>query len=101
MFLTPSDTFVAYPGNSVGFTCGNPSGAIQSIEWLLNGSSFETLTLKNVTQVLSRVGDEITSGILRFADLPLKYRTTTIQCRIQYKMGQPEDSAISKLVVQG
>ena len=102
MFVAPSDTLVAYPGDSARFTCGDRSiRTIQSIEWLLNGSSLETLSLKNVTQVVARVGDEITSGLLRFSDLLLNYRMTTIQCRLVFEMGQSGLSMIALLVVQG
>ena len=101
MFVAPPSPLVAYPGDTVRFTCGDRSRSIQSIEWLLNGSSLETLTLRNVTQVLSRAGDEITSGVLRFADLPLEYRNTTIQCHVEYEMGQSELSTIALLAVQG
>ncbi len=89
---------VSYPGGSARFRCTSTLD-IANIQWLLNGISLESLNLRNVTQ--SSLQDDLgmlVGSTLRFADIPVEYNNTIIQC---VTTGLFEASEESVLLLQG
>ena len=78
--------------NLFGYTCIGGSPA-ESVQWLLNGSLFETLNLKHARAFVDKIG----SAVLRFMDVPLEYNMTRIACRD----ASGRMSAENLLLVQG
>ncbi len=103
MFVTPPDMFVSYPGGSARFRCTSASlPDIANVQWLLNGISLESLNLRNVTQGSLRddLGVLVVST-LRFADIPVEYNYTIIQCSVEYTTGSFLASEEAVLLLQG
>ena len=71
--------------------------------WFINGSSLEDLTLDNVRQALLNEASStaIEGGSLTFADVPVEYNMTTIQCLVEYSTGDMMRSLKTSLLVQG
>ncbi len=89
---------VFIPGDSAIYNCASPSGTITSVEWLINGTLLEDLSLTNVVTEFSQLTKQ---GTLRFNDISVEYNNTNIQCRANLSNGETVDSNNSTLLVQG
>lgn len=100
--LNTSNTLVVYPGDDIYIRCSiNSIYEVISIEWILNGTALNDLSLDNVTANLNQEQGKITSGNLRIISVPIEYVRTTIECRVTL-MGlawQVSDNVV--LLVQG
>ncbi len=104
MFVTPPDVVVSYPGGPARFRCISISRqVIANVQWLLNGSSLDSLTLRNVSHSLAQdeFTNQITTATLNFADIPVEYNNTIIQCSVEYTTGSFEASEEAVLLLQG
>ena len=103
MAIGPREVIVSYPGGPAVFDCVSFSTMTEAVHFLVNGSLLDSLTLKNVTQeVLLNSMGELRGGILRFADLPVEYNNTHIQCRARLSTGSYVTSDVATLLlVQG
>lgn len=73
------------PGGNAVFSCYSPSGGIDSISWLVNGSTLETLDLgEDVTAEFNR---KFGIGKLNLTNLTLSYNTSRIQCIAKFRSG--------------
>ena len=102
VMVGPRDVVVSYPGGSATFDCISFSTETVDVHFLVNGSLFDSLTLKNVTQevLLNNMG-QAQAGILRFEDLPVEYNNTRIQCRAELSIGSFVTSVVYTLLLQG
>ena len=101
MAIGPSDVIVSYPGGPARIDCITFI-TTTVVQFIVNGSLLESLTLKNVTQeVLLNGMGELQGGILRFADLPAEYNNTRIQCRAEFSMGSSQTTTSVVLLLQG
>ena len=87
-----------YAGGRASVACVSTdlSRTITSVDWFVNGSSFESLTLINV------MTENTVDGryAMRFANVPVEYNTTEISCRVNYNSG-PSQLGTSMLLLQG
>ncbi len=98
--LSSSNGIVFIPGDNPIYNCGSSSGAITiaSVEWFINGTQLEDLSLTNVETVFVELSRQ---GSLRFNNLSVKYNNTNIQCRATLSNGETVDSNNVALLVQG
>ncbi len=83
------------------FNCGSASDAtitITSVQWLINGTPLEDLSLTNVGTEFSQISRQ---GTLVFRNISVEYSNTNIQCRATLSNGETEDSNNVTLLVQG
>ncbi len=83
------------------FNCGAASDApitITSVQWLINGTRLEDLSLTNVGTEFSQLSRQ---GTLVFNNISVEYNNTIIQCRANLSNGETVDSNIDTLLVQG
>ncbi len=90
------DVFI--PGVNPVFNCGAASDAtitIASVQWMINGTRLEDLSLINVETEFSQISGQ---GTLVFRNITEEYNNTNIQCRAN---GTTVDSNNVTLLVQG
>ncbi len=68
-----------------------------SVEWLINGTRLEDLSLTNVETVFVELSRQ---GSLRFNNIYVEYNNTNIQCRATLSNGETVDSNNVALLVQ-
>ena len=71
---------------------------ITSVQWLINGTRLEDLSLTNVGNEFSPISR---LGALVFINISVEYNNTNIQCRATLDNGETVDSNNSTLFVQG
>ncbi len=98
--LTSSNGIVFIPGEVPIFNCAtsSPTITITSVEWLINETRLEDLSLTNVETEFVNVTRQ---SSLRFNNVPVEYNNTNIQCRATLSNGETEDSNNLTLLVQG
>ena len=96
--LTSSNGDVFIPGDNPIYNCASPSDTIKSVEWLINGTLYEDLSLTNVGMVFSELTEQ---GAIRFNNISVEYNNTNIQCRANLSDGETEYSNNFTLLVQG
>ncbi len=95
VLLSSSKGDVFIPGRNPVLTCASISGIIISVEWLINGTELEDLSLTNVEAGF------IGQGVLVFNNISVEYNNTNIQCRANLSNGETVDSNDFTLLVQG
>ncbi len=90
MLISTGHIFIS--GNHPTFNCVSPSA---SVEWLINGTRLEELSLTNMATEFSQISRQ---GILVFGNVSVEYNNTNIQCRATLSNGETVDST---LLVQG
>ncbi len=100
VLLSSSTNNVLIPGEIPIYNCASSSATITitSVEWLINGTRLEDLSLTNVETDFSQVARQ---GILLFNNLSVEYNNTNIQCRATLSNGETVDSNNVALLVQG
>ncbi len=78
--------------------CGSLFDTITSVEWLINGTQLEDLSLTNVATEFSQLSRQ---GTLVFRNISVEYNNTNIQCRATLSNGETVDSNNYTLLVQG
>ncbi len=98
--LSSSNGNVFIPGEIPIFNCATSSRTITitSVEWLINGTQLEDLSLTNVETEFSQL---FRQGLLGFNNISVEYNNTNIQCRVTLSNGETVDSNNSTLLVQG
>ena len=66
------------PGETAQFNCIPPGIDIARVQWLVNGSRLESLSLPNMT---TQFRDPPGLGFLEIRSLPLAYNGTVLQCQ--------------------
>ena len=86
-----SGVIVSYPGGPAEVECISFSIETVDTDFIVNGSFLDSITLKNVIveNIVNSLGQS-RGGIIRFADLPVEYNNTSIQCRAELSMGLHE-----------
>ncbi len=79
-------------------SCASLSDTITSVEWLINGTQLEDLSLTNVLTDFSELTRQ---GVLLFNSISVEYNNTNIQCRTTLSNGESADSNNFTLLVQG
>ncbi len=98
VLLSSSNGDVFFPGRDPVLNCASLSGTITSVEWLINGTRLEDLSLTNVeTQFI----ELFRQGGLVFNNISVEYNNTNIQCRATLSNGETVDSNYFTLLVQG
>ena len=87
---------MAQVGGVSTFTCITTTSPIVSVEWLVNGTSFNSSQLHNVEQALAAG-----SGILRFNNVTIDDNNTVIQCLATTPSQEVWPTGTSLLRVQG
>ncbi len=82
-------------GSNPTYRCGCD---ITSVEWLINGTQLEDLSLTNVETEFSQLTRQ---GTLVFSNISVEYNNTNIQCRATLSNGETLNSNIIPLLVQG
>ncbi len=85
-------------GENPIYNCVSSSAIITSVEWLINGTRLQDLSLTNVVTEFSQLSRRAT---LVFTMVSVKYNNTNIQCRATLSNGETVDSSNSTLLVQG
>ncbi len=98
MLVTSTSGKVYILGDNPVFNCGSPSVTITSVQWLINGTRLEDLSLTNVVTEFSQ---QTRQGALVFNNVPVEYNNTNIQCRANLSNGETVDSNNVTLLVQG
>ncbi len=98
MQLSSINGNVFIPGRNPTYSCASISGTITSVEWLINGTRLEDLSLTNVVTEFSELTEQ---GTLRFNNISVEYNNTNIQCRATLSNGETVDSNNVTLLVQG
>ncbi len=93
-----SQDIIFNSGDNPIYNCASSSATITSVEWLLNGTRFEDLSLTNVETEFIQLSRRAT---LVFNSVSVKYNNTNIQCRATLDNGETVDSSNSTLLVQG
>ncbi len=99
VLLISSNGNVFIPGRDPVLNCASLSDTtITSVEWLINGTRLEDLSLTNVeTQFI----ELFRQGGLVFNNISVEYNNTNIQCRATLSNGETVDSNNFTLLVQG
>ncbi len=98
VILSSSTGNVFIPGRNPVLSCASISDTITSVEWLINGTPLEDLSLTNVeTQFI----ELFRQGGLVFNNISVEYNNTNIQCRATLSNGETVDSNNFTLLVQG
>ncbi len=97
--MLTSNSIVFTPGENPLFNCGSSSDTITSVQWLINGTRLEDLSLTNVETEFMELTDQ---GTLVFNNVSVEYNNTNIQCRATLSDGTTVtvDSTL-RLLVQG
>ncbi len=95
---TNSNSNIFISGNNPSMVCGSSSATITSVQWLINGTQYEDLSLTNVVQRFSQLTGQET---LVFNNISVEFNNTNIQCRATLSNGETEDSNNVTLLVQG
>ncbi len=98
ILLSSSSGNVFIPGDNPIYNCASSSGTITSVEWLINGTQLEDLSLTNVETEFSQLSRQ---GVLVFNDISVEYNNTNIQCRATLSNGETVHSNSLTLLVQG
>ncbi len=97
--LSSSNGDVFIPGRNPVLSCASLFGTtITSVEWLINGTRLEDLSLTNVETQFIELSKQ---GILVFNNISVEYNNTNIKCRANLSNGETEDSNNFTLLVQG
>ncbi len=100
-FVTMNDS-IFMSSSGIAFITGSNTTykrgyTITSVEWLINGTRLEDLSLTNVetefSQLLTR------QGTLVFNNISVEYNNTNIQCRATLSNGETVNSNIIPLLV--
>ena len=83
-------------GGFAAFTCGVSFSTVVSVEWLVNGTSFNSHQLQNVEQTFVGI-----IGNLQFLNVFSDHNNTRIQCLASTSSDGVLPSEISILLVQG
>ncbi len=97
MLLT-STSNVFIPGNNPTFNCGSSFVTITSVEWLINGTPLEDLSLTNAVTEFSQLSRQ---GGLILNDISVEYNNTNIQCRATLDNRETVDSNNVTFLIQG
>ncbi len=97
--LSSSNDIVSIPGYYSIYYCWSSSGiiTITSVEWLINGTQLEDLSLTNVETEFSQL---LRQGTLVFNIISVEYNNTNIQCRATLSNGETADSNSVTLLVR-
>ncbi len=98
VILSTSNGHVFISDDNAIYNCGSSSGAITSVEWFINGTRLEDLSLTNVETEFGQLSRQ---GTLVFNNISVEYNNTNIQCRVTLSNGETVDSNNSTLLVQG
>ncbi len=98
VYLSSSNGDVFIPGRNPVLSCASPFDTITGVEWLINGTRLEDLSLTNVVTEFSQL---FRQGGLVFNDISVEYNNTNIQCRATLSNGETVDSNNFTLLVQG
>ncbi len=84
-------------GRDPALNCASLSDTITitSVEWLINGTRLEDLSLTNEFSQLTK------QGVLVFNNISMEYNNTNIQCRATLSNGETVDTNNVTLLVQG
>ena len=85
-------------GDDAVFTCLSAFTVIVNVEWLVNGTSLNSLQLSNAVQRFDTFGRV---GSLRLKNVSVEYNNTMIQCLAITSSARVLESNISSLFVQG
>ncbi len=96
--LSSSTGNVLIPGDNPTYNCASPLFTITSVQWLIDETRLEDLSLTNVETEFSQLTEQ---GTLRFNDISVEYNNTNIQCRATLSNGETVDSNNVTLLVQG
>ena len=89
------------PGGTAIFNCISQNGDAASVEWLVNGTPLENLSINNVTTVATELLGAL-GGALTLSNLDVEYNMTRITCMTtSTDMSTPADSCTSQLLLQG
>ena len=89
------------PGGTAIFTCISLNLDAASVEWLVNGTPLENLSINNVTAVTAELLGSL-GGVLTLTNLAVEYNTTRITCMTtSTDVSTPADSCTSQLLLQG
>ena len=96
--LAPAGEVVVVPGDIIRFTCSSTATNlhITSVQWLVNGTALQNLSLSNVTENFITVQMK-GIGELVFTDISEEYNKTMITCMVNMMM----ISAPTLLLIQG
>ena len=99
--ITVPTTFVSYPGGQAIFGCTPLKFAVSivDVEWIVNGSSLESLTTAN--RNITSIRDSMGRYGLMFADIPVEYNSTTVSCNVTFSKGSGISDPASMLILQG
>ncbi len=98
VILSSSSGSVFILGDNPTYNCASSSDIITSVEWLVNGTRLEDLSLTNVETEFSQLSRQ---GTLVFMNISVEYNNTNIQCRATLSNGDIVDSNNDTLLVQG
>ncbi len=93
-----SNSNVFIPGRDHVYICVSSTATIRSVQWLINGTRLEDLSLTNVETEFS---EKSRRAMLVFINISVEYNNTNIQCRATLSNGETVDSIDSTLLVQG
>ncbi len=99
VILSSSNGNVFIPGDRAIFNCAPlPGTTITSVQWLINGTRLEDLSLTNVETEFSHLSRQ---GTLVFNNISVENNNTSVQCRATLSNGETVNSNNSTLLVQG
>ncbi len=88
LYYSNGNVFI--PGDNPIYNCASLSGTtITSVEWLINRTRLEDLSLTNVVTWFSQL---FRQGLLVFYNIYVEYNNTNIQCRATLSNGETVDS---------
>ena len=77
--MTPDEYYVSRPGGRATFTCQTSGVSVVDVQWLVNGTELDSLSLTNVTSRLETAGTTKRWSLV-FTQIPVEYNTTTVKC---------------------
>lgn len=97
--MFPVGQFISASDDRAAFNCISQLPGLTSVQWLLNGTQFESLDLVGVeVDFSSRIG----LGIIGFVNLTDAYNNTVIRCLGTFSSGDTYASIdASLLIIQG
>ncbi len=99
LVILNSNGNVYITGRNPALSCASISGTtITSVEWLINGTRLEDLSLTNVETQFIELSRQ---GILVFNNISVEYNNTNILCRANLSNGETINSNDFTLLVQG
>ena len=90
-------SFYFSSGVNPGYNCESYSVNIASVQWLINGTRLEDLSLTNVATIFVELTRQ---GSLLFNNVSVEYNNTNIQCRATLSNGETADSNNVTLFVE-